>query len=322
MGWFSSKSPVSVWPQEIPTFIAVAGTTPAGSGAVGSVNRHNSPDLNAQLEQARGKPVDAVICCALDSEPKLRLNAAVAARRAESVLKGVASLVEKTGAKRACVVVDDASPAAWVDPVYAAARRNKVSVFELPNSYPQADPTMLIYALMGRRLKPSSLPTEHGVVLVDAPAAAAFGGETVVPLAVVEQLTGRVVYLEAAAGTTLGDALAAAGFGTEGATLFGGDFLRKSRVLPSQIAGAGELAIHILAPLAAPAAQPCIRCGWCALVCPTRVSPAWLLEAAQHHDERLARRGGRDACIECGLCDQVCPSRLPLLETIRLLKQT
>jgi len=63
--------------------------------------------------------------------------------------------------------------------------------------------------------------------------------------------------------------------------------------------------------------EPCISCGWCAQVCPTRLRPADLFN--------LCRRGGpADVllnqltwCIDCGLCTHVCPSSLPLAQTFR-----
>ena len=63
----------------------------------------------------------------------------------------------------------------------------------------------------------------------------------------------------------------------------------------------------------------CLRCGWCADSCPTRVHPAGILEASQFDDPELAERSGLEACIECGICAYVCPSELPLLQGIRAM---
>jgi electron transport complex protein RnfC len=81
--------------------------------------------------------------------------------------------------------------------------------------------------------------------------------------------------------------------------------------------GTGELCLHLLTPVEPAEVEACIRCGWCADVCPTRVKPAWVLEAAQRGNDRLAHSGRAEACIECGLCDEVCPAHLPLLGAIR-----
>jgi hypothetical protein len=49
------------------------------------------------------------------------------------------------------------------------------AVDRIANPYPQADPTLLLYTLLERRLRPNRLPTEVGVILLDAPAAIAIG---------------------------------------------------------------------------------------------------------------------------------------------------
>lgn len=71
-----------------------------------------------------------------------------------------------------------------------------------------------------------------------------------------------------------------------------------------------------------PAAKqsPCVRCGWCEYICPTRCSPAEFLRAVRDHDCDRARRAGLESCIDCGLCTNVCPSNLPLQSFIDALR--
>jgi electron transport complex protein RnfC len=95
--------------------------------------------------------------------------------------------------------------------------------------------------------------------------------------------------------------------------------LRDVQIQPDTILGAGELIIHAAPMDSAAIPGSCIRCGWCADACPTRVHPAGILEAAQLDDPELAERNGLEACIECGICTYVCPSELPLLRGIRTM---
>jgi electron transport complex protein RnfC len=64
-------------------------------------------------------------------------------------------------------------------------------------------------------------------------------------------------------------------------------------------------------------AEPCISCGWCADVCPTRLRPVHLMQLAQRsqNDQRLVEQ--INWCIDCGLCSHVCPVSLPLAQTLR-----
>jgi electron transport complex protein RnfC len=313
MGWLFSKSAVSSWPVEIPAFKRIDVDVPP------TIYR-GGPGFLAQLEHARNGRIDTIICSALDGDPRLRLNAAVAAIWADPLIAGLDRLAELTGAKRTWIAVEENSPRSWVRALRRSAGR--IEVIPLPNHYPQADPTMLLYTLTGRRLAPRFLPTEQGVLLLDAPTAAAFGDGhmTYVPLGVLDHRNGWPWYLEVPAGITLAAALRACGVGAEGITFLGGDRLRDHRLSAAHRVGEGDLTIHLLPPSPPAPAEPCIRCGWCAQTCPTRAAPAWLLEAAQRSNACLARSGGLGACIECGLCDQVCPAHLPLLSAIRQLK--
>lgn len=83
--------------------------------------------------------------------------------------------------------------------------------------------------------------------------------------------------------------------------------------------GAGEL-VFFADREAIVKQSPCIRCGWCEYICPTRCSPAEFLRAVRDHDCARAKRAGLESCIDCGLCTNVCPSNLPLQSFIDSLR--
>ena len=293
-------------------------------------DRHASPDLIGQLNQVVARPIDTLICTILDSDASLRLSAAIAAGYADLVVGGAALLSRITGARRALVAVESfgrASPSApgtdWLTPLRQSVLATKLQVIDLPNDYPQSDPTLMVYTLTQRRLRPGNLPTTRGVLVLDAAAAMAVGNAAnrepmlTVPVAVHHHPRRQSHFLQVPVGTTVRHVLQELSIQPHQTILRGGDLLRDLRLPPEAVIAGGELTIHVTAPELPVIPEPCIRCAWCVEACPTLVNPASVLDAAQRRDVKMAERAGIGACIECGVCAHVCPAQLPLLEAIR-----
>jgi len=69
------------------------------------------------------------------------------------------------------------------------------------------------------------------------------------------------------------------------------------------------------------AEQACIRCGFCADVCPSKLLPQQLFAFSKTADTTQLLGHGLLDCIECGACDYVCPSQLPLVSTYKESKK-
>jgi electron transport complex protein RnfC len=233
-----------------------------------------------------------------------------------------------TQAEAAAVVVDRRLPAGWWGRLQAGCAAIQAVLRPMVNDYPQADPSLLLYTLLDRRLRPGRLPTEQGVVLLDAAAAVLIGREALLgepmthtPLVIRDHGLRRSEYVVAPIGMAVTELLDRLDLPWQHGLLRAGDLLRDVRLSMQTLVGGGELVLHLSAPPPHVNPAPCIRCGWCVDACPTRVHPAAALEAAQRHDSALAERAGIEACIECGICSYVCPSLLPLLEGIRLIRR-
>jgi Na+-translocating ferredoxin:NAD+ oxidoreductase subunit C len=291
-------------------------------------NRHASPDLIGQLNHNLSRPVDTLICTILDSDAGLRLNALIAARHADQVARGVSLLAKITGARHTIVAIETYAPPQWINPIAEAANRAHLQLEELANEYPQSDPTLMVYSLTRRRLVPGNLPTTRGVMVVDAAAAMAIGymlnNEPMlsVPVALHDHAKRHSHFLLVPVGTTIEHVLHYLRIPVEGSIVRGGDLLRDVSIRTDTVIAGSELTIHVTAPQRPVIPEPCIRCAWCIEACPTLIHPALILDAAQRHDMKMARRAGIAACIECGICSHVCPSRLPLLNAIREVRKS
>jgi electron transport complex protein RnfC len=354
--------------QASPSTPALPPPTPAGLGLwIDMIRdagiwaaRAGSPDLALQLQVALARPIDNIICNVLDSDPTLPLQAAVAAAHPQLVSLGLYLLSRLTGAGQVLLAIDQSLPAEYHQPLQSFAGTPISSsgprLMPIANDYPQPDPTLLLYSLLGRRLRPGRLPAEQGALVLDAAAAVAIGAladriaggadgapkaDAVsppfappaqgtreftssflrVPVGVRDHANADSYFLTVPVGMTVGDLFDRVGlYVGQSVIVRGGDLLR-DHVLPDDaIIAGGELTLHVVPSQAAVNPGPCVRCGWCFEACPTRVQPAVVLEAAQIDSQSLARKAGIEACIECGVCSYVCPSELPILAGIRHIR--
>lgn len=65
----------------------------------------------------------------------------------------------------------------------------------------------------------------------------------------------------------------------------------------------------------------CINCGKCVEVCPGRLLPSRVADAAEHFDEEKFLNLGGMECCECGCCSFVCPAKRQLTQSIKSLRK-
>ena len=63
---------------------------------------------------------------------------------------------------------------------------------------------------------------------------------------------------------------------------------------------------------------PCIKCGKCTYVCPSKIYPVLIME--NYNNEKSLAKLKPEKCIECGLCSYVCPSKIEVREFVRIAK--
>lgn len=289
--------------------------------------RWSSPDLLRQLYQAVRKPVDTILCGAIDLDVELPVQQTVAATHAVEIMAGVAALARLTGAGRTLVALAEDTPTAMLATIRKAADAARVRLVAVRNEYPLAHPSLLVREVLARRLGAGRLPNEARAIVLDAAAALAVGrcflGELPmlrVPFGVYDRAAARAHLLYVPVGIRLADLLQALDLPLDSGRPLSGHLLRNMPAQPDDIIAGTELTLICTAPEEHDAPDACIRCGWCVEACPVRIHPAGLLDAAQQQDPELAHDYGLSSCIDCGICSYVCPSRLPLLEAIRGLK--
>lgn len=286
------------------------------------VDRVGSPNLIGQLVAAMKQPVETILCSSLEIDPSSRT---MANTPLYAHLSGVSLLAKATGAASVQVVYPDTTDRRVIKLIRRQASALGIKLITTSGDYPASHPTVLLHRLYKKRLRPRRLPTDVGVLLIDAQGAADVSrcillNEPMLTclLDIQDWSRKRCLRLRVPVGMTLGQAMQLAdNLSPPPESLRVGALYRNVPVGLDAICAGGEITVHILPDLGSVDVHPCVRAGWCVDVCPTRVHPAGLVEAAQRKDLSMAEDYGLNACIECGMCAWVCPSHLPLLQSIR-----
>lgn len=295
----------------------------AGLGGAGFPTAHK---LAAQ------RPMDTLLINGAECEPYITADDRLMRERAAAVLSGADILACACGAREILIGVEDNKPAAIAALRAALAGRDDIEIAVIPTRYPSGGEKQLIEILTGRQVPSGGLPADLGILCQNVGTAAAAHDAIVDGRPLVSRIvtvTGEALRspgnYRVLLGTPMRYLLQLAGLQPQPAQrlIMGGPMMgvaltdARAPVIKTSncllLPGAGELS-------PAPAAQPCIRCGLCAEVCPARLLPQqlyWYARAEQH--EQLQQHKLFD-CIECGACSWVCPSHIPLVQYYRASK--
>jgi electron transport complex protein RnfC len=204
-------------------------------------------------------------------------------------------------------------------------------VMNVSGDYPAGQPLMVYYRLFGKILEQGQSFEDAGVVFLRAEAVAAVGravSQSRVPMEkilTVLDKQGRKRLVKARIGTPIGDILKALNItlNDHDRIIFGGPMTGNAAFAENQPVKPDTDAIMVQdrEEIIFSTDYPCINCGECIPVCPSRIQVSMLvrfLEAGKYQE-------GADlydlySCVECGLCSYVCVSRIPILQYIKLAK--
>lgn len=272
-----------------------------------------------------------IVNCA-ECEPYLTSDYRRMLEEPEKLITGLRIYLRLFENAQGILAVEDNKPACiallkkfvWNDP--------KISVKALKTKYPQGGERQLIYAVTGKKINSTMLPADVGCIVNNV--------DTLVAVcrAVTEgkPLIERIV-------TVTGDAVADPGnfrvpIGTSYAGVLeaAGGFRRPPEKIicggPMMGFGMFDLNVPVTKTSTALLALtqdevsmmkpgPCINCGRCAEVCPSRVIPSRLADYAERHDEEAFLENYGMECCECGCCSYVCPAKRPLTQEIKSMRK-
>ena len=289
---------------------------------------------HVKLSIPDGKKAEILIINGVECEPYLTSDYRTMLERGEQLIAGTRILMRAIGVTNAVIGVEANKPdaVAHLQTIIGSATNIKVQM--LKTQYPQGGEKQLIAAVTGREVPaPPALPIDVGAVVCNASTAVAVYEAVQKNKPLIE----RVVTVTGAAvpvpknlltrfGTPVEALIAKCGGLADGdvKVINGGPMMGRalSNIAMPVMKGCSGITIMVGSAAIRGAESACIKCAKCVEACPMGLEPYLLSKQARKKAWDAMESNDITSCIECGCCQFTCPANIPLLDYIRLGKQT
>ena len=283
-----------------------------------------------------GAKPECVIINGVECEPYITSDYRLMMEKGDELIEGVKILMAGAKVNKGYIGIEDNKPAA----IELLANKlqekgiDNIEVVPLAKKYPQGGEKQLVDAVIGRQVPaPPAIPVNVGAIVQNAGTAVAVYEAVLKHKPLFERyttVTGKKLAKPSnflvRMGTSFGELIDLCGGLPEGENkvLAGGPMMGKAVNSLDVPVGKGQNAVTILTDDDAhrQAAQPCIRCAKCVSACPMGLEPFLLATGSALKKWDLLEKEMITSCIECGSCQFTCPAHRPMLDNIRLGKQT
>lgn len=287
---------------------------------------------HVKLSPKEPEKIEYVIANCAECEPYLTSDYRRMLEEPEKLIGGLKVILQLFENARGILAVEDNKPDCIELLRKLTQEEKRITVKALKTKYPQGSERQLIYAVTGRAINSSMLPSDVGCIVDNV--------DTVVAVerAVIQgkPLMHRIV-------TVTGDAVAdprnfkvrigtnyhelieeAGGFKTPPVKIVSGGPMMGFGIFSLDVPTtktASALLCLTEDDVSAMEPSACINCGKCLEVCPGRVAPKRLAEYAEHGDEESFLKENGMECCECGCCSYICPAKRPLTQSIKSMRK-
>ena len=317
-------------PEEIVNRIKVAGVTGIGGAGFPTFIKL-CPPPTAKAE--------CVIINAVECEPYITADYRLMLEKSDEILVGLELLMKAAKVTRGYIGIETNKPQAIELLADKCAKKfggsaYEVEVVPLKQRYPQGGEKQLVDAVINRQVPaPPAIPVNVGAIVQNIGTAFAVYEAVMKHKPLFERyttVTGKKLrqpgnYL-VRMGTPMKDLIAVCGGMPEedSKVLAGGPMMGKAMTSTDVPVCKGTNSVTILSGEDAvrKEPQPCIRCAKCVSACPMGLEPYLLAKLSAVSNWERCESEDIVSCIECGSCQFTCPAHRPLLDNIRLGKQT
>ncbi len=289
---------------------------------------------HVKLSPPPGCKAECVIINAVECEPYLTADHRLMLEHADEILVGVSLIMKAVGVSRGYIGIENNKPDAIKLMTEKSQAYPEIEVVPLQVKYPQGGEKQLIDAVIGRQVPaPPAIPINVGAVVQNVGTAFAIYEAVMHNKPLIDRIitvTGKSVSnpgnLRARLGTPMQQLMdECGGLPADTGKIIGGGPMMGKALLSLDVPmtkGSSGLLIMNSQEARRSAPQPCIRCAKCVSACPMGLEPYLLATLSTHAEWERAEANDVVSCIECGSCQFTCPSCRPLLDNIRVGKQT
>ena len=290
---------------------------------------------HVKLSVPPGKKAEWLIINGVECEPYLTSDHRTMLERGEELLTGVEILKRALGVEKAVVGIENNKPDAIAHLKSLVEKTfHGIEIMPLRVRYPQGGEKQLIAAVTGREVPPPpGLPIDVGAVVCNASTTVAVYEAVQKNKPLIERVvtvTGKAIKtpknLLTRMGTPIASLLEAAGGLPEGdvKVLNGGPMMGRAMCNLASPVTKGCSGITVLSGADARRGEEsaCMKCAKCVSACPMRLEPYLISKLSRRKDWEAVEQNNITDCIECGCCQFTCPANIPLLDYVRLGKQT
>ena len=288
---------------------------------------------HVKLNVPQGKKAEYLLINGIECEPYLTSDHRLMMEKGLEIMVGITILMKGLNVNKAMIGIENNKPDAIQLMTTLATEFQGITVHALKVKYPQGAEKQLIKALVKREVPSGKLPIEVGCVVHNVGTAFAVYEAIQKNKPLFERIvtvTGKSVKkpsnLLARVGTSINDLINQAGGLPEdsGKIISGGPMMGRALSNSDAPITKGTSGILIMTQKESKRYIPvnCIRCGRCVTVCPMGLEPFLLAKLAENKTWEEAESEHIMDCMECGSCQYTCPSGRPLLDFVRVGKNT
>lgn len=284
---------------------------------------------HVKLTPPKDRSIDTMVLNGAECEPFLTCDYRLMLDKPHEIIEGLKLMMRCIGCRKAHIGIEENKRDVYTLFKDTVANDPNIKVDLMEVKYPQGAEHQLIKALLNREFKPTQLPLEVGVVVVNVGTAFAAYEAVKFRRPLIERIvtvTGNGVKdpqnFLVRVGTPVRQLLEAAKLTPDvNKIIFGGPMMGIAQGnIDTAVTIKGTGGILALRETQQWESRACIRCGRCVDSCPYGLNPSELSIVCEAKEFDLALDNNVMECKECGCCSYVCPAKRPIVHLIKFAK--